>query len=105
MFDFMSTSGALNDSAAPLVRKSDMNVVPATSTSVRLHLTVRRAFDQGSEKILVSAARDREDRLYGEKEAVVEWVLKLEARSGWGDVETIEVAGSNVVSRGLRRSS
>jgi hypothetical protein len=49
------------------------------------------AFNQGSGKILVSGARDREDRLYREKEAVVEWVLKLEARSGWGEVETIEV--------------
>jgi hypothetical protein len=45
----------------------------------------------GSGKILVNAARDREDRLFRGKEAVMEWVLKLEARSGWGEVETIEV--------------
>jgi hypothetical protein len=34
---------------------------------------------------------DREDRLFRGKEAVMEWVLKLEASSGWGEVETIEV--------------
>jgi hypothetical protein len=30
-----------------------------------------------------------------ELEAEMEWVVKLEARSGWGEVETIEVATIN----------
>ena len=30
----------------------------------------------------------------------MEWVLKLEAKSGWGDVETIESAGLNDGSLG-----
>jgi len=28
---------------------------------------------------------DREDRLFRRWEAVMEWVLKLEARTGWGE--------------------
>jgi hypothetical protein len=36
-------------------------------------------------------AWDREDRLFRRKEAAMEWVLKLEAKGGWGEVETIEV--------------
>jgi transposase InsO family protein len=34
---------------------------------------------------------DREDRLFRGEEAVMEWVLKLETRNGWGEMETIEV--------------
>jgi hypothetical protein len=34
---------------------------------------------------------DREDRPFRKREAVMEWVLKLEAQNGWGEVETIEV--------------
>ena len=34
---------------------------------------------------------DWEDRLFRRREAVMEWVVKLETRNGWGEVETIEV--------------
>jgi hypothetical protein len=34
---------------------------------------------------------DREDRLFHKREAVMEWVLKLETRNGWGEMKTIEV--------------
>jgi hypothetical protein len=46
---------------------------------------------RGSGKILVCAVLDREDRLFRRREAVMEWVVKLETRNGWGEVETIEV--------------
>jgi hypothetical protein len=29
--------------------------------------------------------------IYWNRRAAMEWVVKLEARSGWGEVETIEV--------------
>jgi hypothetical protein len=35
----------------------------------------------------------------------MEWVLKLEARSGWGEVETIEVGRLERRVKGLRRGS
>jgi hypothetical protein len=46
---------------------------------------------RGEWKNLVIMAWDREDRLFRRKEAAMEWVLKLEAKGGWGEVETIEV--------------
>ena len=51
----------------------------------------RRELHSGSGKILVCAALDWEDRLFRRKEAVMEWVVNLETRNGWGEVETIEV--------------
>ena len=50
-----------------------------------------RELHSGSGKILVCAALDWEDRLFRRKEAAMEWVVKLETRNGWGEVETIEV--------------
>jgi hypothetical protein len=37
------------------------------------------------------------------KEEVMEWVLKLEAKSGWGEVETIEVGRLDRRVPGLRQ--
>jgi hypothetical protein len=45
----------------------------------------------GSGKILVRITRWVKIGRFGKTGAVMEWVLKLEAKSGWGEVEMIEV--------------
>ncbi len=64
--------------------------------SMASDIIVRRALEDpriaatvGSGKTLVSAAFEREDRLSRGKEAVMEWVLKLEAKRGRGGVAPV----------------
>jgi hypothetical protein len=50
-----------------------------------------RTVSFGSGKILACVPSRWEDRPFQAMGAVMEWVVKLEAKSGWGEVETIEV--------------
>jgi len=65
----------------------------AVGSSASTHELSHRIADDGSGKGLVGWFGGMNNRPYGRvgKQAM-EWTIKLEARTGWGEVETIEVA-------------